>query len=238
MTFTEIRRTPTTHMSSMTSRSTDHALFYRFTCARPTHWNTCLPCMIPPLSRLHGTPVDPLMGTTAYQDRMGDEHPRSRDQRSDRPGISGFRPLDAVAVTEVDRTLADPQWRALFHTGFEKIDASSAVSSTSPMPCNPAERWFQVQPRYSGLLEPQRATQHCTVAVVQALAKPRLTLDEAYVFEVWPGLAQDRRGPGLYDSPGPCPQAGPRHRFYNPLRLVQADAGRDGIDLPNEYLHR
>lgn len=59
--------------------------------------------------------VTPLSGTTAYQDRMGDQHP---DLLAAGRIVQGYRVggrPDAEMVAAIDRDLADAAWRDLFH---------------------------------------------------------------------------------------------------------------------------
>ena len=88
------------------------------------------------------------------------------------------------------------------------------------------------------LLEPQRATQHCTVAVVQALAKPRLTLDEAYVFEYGLALLKTAAAQVIRFA-WPMPTGSSPSPILQPTTpCSSARRSEMASDLPNEYLHR
>ncbi|HNK15130.1 MAG TPA: hypothetical protein PLZ20_11220 [Nitrospira sp.] len=223
----------------MTSRSTDHALFYPFHLCSPD----TLEHLLALYDSLHfrdymALRLTPLMGTTAYQDRMGDEHPDLVTSGRIVQGYQVSGPLDAVAVTEVDRTLADPQWRVLFHTGFREdrrfqrglFDLTHAMHIGGTLVPGPAA--------LLRLLEPQRATQHCTVAVVQALAKPRLTLDEAYIFEYGLALLKTAAAQVYTIRLAHAHRLVPVTDSTTHYALFKRTLERDGIDLPNEYLHR
>ncbi len=131
--------------------------------------------------------LTPLMGTTAYHDRMGDDHPMLVTSGRLVQGYPVSGPLDETAVAAVDRALGDSRWRALFHDGlrddrrFQRglFDLTHAMRIGSSLVPGPAA--------LLRLLEPDRATAHYNVAIVQRLAKPALALDEAYDFEY--GLA-------------------------------------------------
>jgi hypothetical protein len=127
--------------------------------------------------------LTPMSGTTAYQDRMGQYHPELVATGQIVQGYSVSGPLDADAVSAVDRDLADKTWRAAFHDGlannrrFQRglFDLSHSVAvggSTVPGPA-----------ALLRLLEEKRMTQACSVKQVQALSSRQLTSDEGYVYE-------------------------------------------------------
>src|SRR5262245_56022056 len=63
--------------------------------------------------------LTPLSGTTAYQDRMGHYHPALVETGQIVQGYSVSGPLDADAVSAVDRDLMDKTWRNIFHDGLK-----------------------------------------------------------------------------------------------------------------------
>ncbi|MCS6318514.1 MAG: hypothetical protein H8K05_12230 [Nitrospira sp.] len=77
--------------------------------------------------------LTPMRGLTAYQDRMGDDHPLLVASGRLVQGYPVSGPLDDTAVAAIDRDLGDSRWRTLFHTGSATIGGFSAGSSTSPM---------------------------------------------------------------------------------------------------------
>ncbi|ODT44009.1 MAG: hypothetical protein ABS70_06575 [Nitrospira sp. SCN 59-13] len=179
--------------------------------------------------------LTPFMGTTAYQDRMGDEHPdlvRSGRIVQGHP-VSG--PLDDAAVGEIDRDFADPQWRQLFHAGLQEdrrfqrglFDLTHAMRIGSTLVPGPAA--------LLRLLEPQRATELCTVALVKQWARSSPTLEESYQFEY--GLALLKTAAAQVYTCRlarahrliPVTDSGTHHR------LLSHTIDREGIDLPNEY---
>jgi hypothetical protein len=62
--------------------------------------------------------LTPLMGTMAYQDRMGDEHPMLVTSGRLVQGYPVSGPLDETAAAAIDRDLSDSRWRTLFHDGL------------------------------------------------------------------------------------------------------------------------
>jgi len=134
--------------------------------------------------------LTPFMGTMAYQDRMGDDHPTL--VRSGRlvQGYDVSGPLDSAAAAAVDRDLADPRWRTLFHQAIrnDRRFQRGLFGLTHAMRIGPT-----VVPGPAALLrllEPERADQPFHVALIQSLSKPALTLDEGYRFEYGLALIQ------------------------------------------------
>src|SRR5215204_475370 len=60
--------------------------------------------------------LSPFAGTTAYSDRMGDTYPDLLAEGRLMQGYSVSGPLSPQSISAVDRDLADPIWRGLFHT--------------------------------------------------------------------------------------------------------------------------
>jgi hypothetical protein len=131
--------------------------------------------------------LTPLMGTMAYQDRMGDDHPALVETGRLVQGYPVSGPLDQAARDAVDRDLGDPRWRTLFHEALRNdrrfqrglFDLTHAMRIGQALVPGPAA--------LLRLLEMTRAERPCTVARVRSLARPSLTLEETYEFEY--GLA-------------------------------------------------
>ena len=165
-----------------------HALFYPFHLCSPLTLNT----LLARYRSIHfrdymALRLTPLMGTMAYQDRMGDDHPALVTSGRIVQGYPVSGSLDSAATTAVDRDLGDPQWRLLFHDGLRQdrrfqrglFDLTHAMRIGSALVPGPAA--------LLQLLEADRVESPCCVTLVQQLAKPTLTLEEAYRFEY--GLA-------------------------------------------------
>ncbi len=214
-----------------------HALFYPFhLCAPDT-----LQSLLAQYDSVHfrdymALRLTPFMGTTAYQDRMGDEHPDLVVSGRIVQGHPVSGPLDADAVAGIDRDCADPQWRHLFHTGltddrrFQRglFDLTHAMRIGSTLVPGPAA--------LLRLLEPQRATGSCTVALVQHLARSSADLEEAFQFEY--GLALLKTAAAqvytfrLAREHGLVPVTDSKTHHT----LLSRTMAREGLDLPNEYL--
>lgn len=99
----------------MTDRAPD-VLYYPFHLCHPQ----TLQQMLDSYGAVHfrdymALQLTPMAGTTAASDRMGDAYP---DLVAEGRLVQGHRvsgPLDAVSVQQVDRDLADREWRATFH---------------------------------------------------------------------------------------------------------------------------
>jgi len=221
----------------MTSLSTRHALYYPFhLCAPDT-----LQSLLAQYETVHfrdymALRLTPFMGTTAYQDRMGDEHPELVVSGRLVEGHPVSGPLDAEAMAGIDRDCADPQWRHLFHAGltddrrFQRglFDLTHAMRIGSALVPGPAA--------LLRLLEPQRATGSCTVTLVQQLARSSGELEQAYQFEY--GLALLKTAAAqvytfrLAREHGLVPVTDSKTHHT----LLSRTIVREGFDLPNEYV--
>ena len=144
--------------------------------------------------------LTPLMGTMAYQDRMGDDHANLVETGRLVQGHTVSGPLDQPARDAVDRDLGDPRWRTLFHQALQNdrrfqrglFDLTHAMRIGQSLVPGPAALLC--------LLEAQRAETSYTVASVQRLANPSVTLEETYEFEYVVGAAENLRRSGLHHS--------------------------------------
>lgn len=226
-------------MPLTTSLPLSNALFYPFhLCAPDT-----LERMLARFGAIHfrdymALRLTPFMGTTAYQDRMGDDHPALVISGRIVQGHQVSGPLDDAATAQVNRDLADSHWRTLFHRGLQEdrrfqrglFDLTHAMRIGSALVPGPAA--------LLQLLEPERAGTLCTVALVQQLAKPAVTLDEAYQFEYGLALLKTAaaqvytfrlaRAHGLI----PVTDSSTHHA------LLSRTMAREGINLSNEFVGR
>ncbi|MBA5874619.1 MAG: hypothetical protein GDA66_08730 [Nitrospira sp. CR1.2] len=182
--------------------------------------------------------LTPLMGTMAYQDRMGDDHPALVTEGRIVQGYQVSGPLDAAAIAEVDRDLADPSWRDSFHTALREdrrfqrglFDLTHAMHIGGMLVPGPAA--------LLRLLEPERATNHCTVAQVQALAKPGLSLEEAYRFEYGLALLKTAAAQVYTIRLAQTHKLIPVTDCHTHHSLLGRSVRRKCIDLPHEYLRQ
>lgn len=180
--------------------------------------------------------LTPLMGTTAYQDRMGDEHPMLVASGRLVQGYPVSGPLDETAVTAIDRDLNDSRWRTLFHHALSNdrrfqrglFDLTHAMRiGSSPVP-GPAA--------LLRLLEPERATAHYNVALVQRLAKPTQTPDEAYRFEYGLALLKTAAAQVYTIRLSRAHNLVPVTDSHTHHVLLSRTLVREGIGLPHEFL--
>ena len=223
----------------MTSPPTRNALFHPFHLCSPE----TLERLLSQYGSIHfrdymALRLTPLMGTTAYQDRMGDDHPALVTSGRIVQGYQVSGPLDAAAVAEVDRDLADPAWRALFHTGLREdrrfqrglFDLTHAMQIGGMLVPGPAA--------LLRLLEPERATTHCTVALVQALAKPGPTQDETYRFEYGLALLKTAAAQVHTIRLAQAHDLLPVTDSHTHHTLLSRRLTREHSNLPHEYLRR
>lgn len=180
--------------------------------------------------------LTPMMGLTAYQDRMGDEHPMLVTSGRLVQGYPVSGPLDETAVAAIDRDLSDSPWRTLFHEGlrtdrrfqrglFELTHAMRIGSSLVPGPAALLQ-----------LLEPDRATALYNVALVQRLAKPTLTLEEAYQFEYGLALLKTAAAQVYTLRLAHAHHLIPVTDSHTHHVLLSRTLVREGIDVPHEYV--
>jgi len=182
--------------------------------------------------------LTPMSGTTAYQDRMGQYHPEMIETGRIVQGYSVNGPLDADAVSAVDRDLSDTTWRSVFHDGLKNnrrfqrglFDLShSFIVGGSAVP-GPAA--------LLRLLEETHLAQTCSVGQAQALSRHRLALDESYVYEY--ALALVKTSAALVYTIRLCRQHTLEAVTDSEIHfhLLERTCLRDGISLQNKRIVR
>lgn len=223
----------------MTPLPLGNALFYPFhLCAPDT-----LEQMLARYGSIHfrdymALRLTPFMGTTAYQDRMGDDYPTLVTSGRIVQGHPVSGPLDEAATAQVNRDLVDSHWRALFHAGLQEdrrfqrglFDLTHAMRIGSALVPGPAA--------LLRLLEPERATGICSVALVQLLARPAVTLDEAYQFEYGLALMKTAAAQVYTIRLARAHELVPVTDSRTHHALLSQTMAREGIDLPNHYIDR
>ena len=180
--------------------------------------------------------LTPLMGTMAYQDRMGDDHPTlvAAGRLVQGHYVSG--PLDAAATAAVDRDLGDPHWRALFHEALRSdrrfqrglFDLTHSMHIGRTLVPGPAA--------LLRLLEPNRTDSPCTVALVQGLAQPTLALEEAYAFEYGLALLKTAAAQVYTIRLAQEQDLLPVTDSHSHFELFSHTLTREGLGLGNEYV--
>jgi len=182
--------------------------------------------------------LTPMSGTTAYQDRMGQYYPKLVETGRIVQGYSVSGPLDAGAVSAVDRDLADQAWRDIFHQslkndrrfqrGLFDLSHSFAVGgSTVPGPA-----------ALLRLLEDQRATRACSVELARTLSQARVAPEDGYAYEY--ALALVKTSAALVYTVRLCAQHGLDAVTDSDVhfRLLERTCSRDGISLENRFVRR
>lgn len=177
--------------------------------------------------------LTPLMGTMAYQDRMGDDHPTLVESGRLVQGYSVSGPLDPCARAAVDRDLGDPRWRALFHEALRnnRRFQRGLFELTHAMRIGPA--LVPGPAALLRLLEADRAESPCTVAMVQGLARPSLTLEEAYEFEYGLALLKTSAAQVYTIRLAEEQQLLPVTDSHSHYALLNQTLMREGLDLGN-----
>ena len=182
--------------------------------------------------------LTPFMGTTGFPDRMGDYYPDLLASGKIVQGYDDSGPLSPVMVTAVNRDLADPLWRSIFHEalrrdrGFQRGLVSFSQDSQGRM----------TAPTDSSLLmafqQPERAFAPYTVESLQAMSRRRLPEHENLAFEYGFGLT--KTSAALVYSVQLCHQLGlvavtdsPAHH-----QLLTRICLRDSVELSNICVKR
>lgn len=127
--------------------------------------------------------LTPMMGTTAFPDRMGDYHPDFLKAGRIAQGHSLSGALSPESVDSVNRDLADPQWRGLFqeslvhdHRFQRGLFANPKEGRIQPSDSLPEPEWLQFNEM--GWVESS-----FEVEIVRTLSRQRLQGEEAARFE-------------------------------------------------------
>ncbi len=214
-----------------------HALFYPFHLCAPR----TLEALLARYHSIHfrdymALRLTPFMGTMAYQDRMGDDHPELVTTGRLVQGYHVSGPLDQAAVADIDRDLGDVRWLALFHEAMQQdrrfqrglFDLTHAMRIGQALVPGPAA--------LLRLLEASRAEHPCAVVLVQGLARPTQTLEEAYEFEY--GLALLKTAAAQVYTIRLAKQHDllPVTDSHSHFALLGHTLAREGLDLANEYV--
>ena len=125
--------------------------------------------------------LTPMMGTTAFPDRMGDYHPERLEAGRIVQGYNLSGAMASETVSAVNQDLADHQWRSLFQKSllndrrFQRgLFADSQNTSTQSVEAAP--EWIQFH-------EKEWADESFDVEMVQSMSHHRLKGEEATRFE-------------------------------------------------------
>jgi hypothetical protein len=182
--------------------------------------------------------LTPLSGTTAYPDRMGDQHADLLEEGKIVQGYQVSGPLDDETTKAVDRDLTDAAWRGRFHSGLKDdrrfqrglFDLSHGVRIGGAMVPGPAALLSLID---DGLLR-----QSFTVRDIQALSGRRLSRDEGYLYEY--GLALLKTSAALRHTIRLCVQHGLAAVTDSEIhfQLMTLTCGTERLHLSNRWLPR
>ena len=177
-----------------------------------------------------------MAGTTAYQDRMGDSYPDLVETGRLVQGHRVSGPLDQAALDAVNRDLADPDWRTVFHEALSNdrrfqrglFDLTHSMRIGQSLVPGPAA--------LLRLLESSRALYPCAVTRIQRLAGQALTLEEAYEFEYGMALLKTSASQVHTIRLARAHDLLPVTDSHSHHTLLGHTLRRDNVDLGNAYI--
>ena len=127
--------------------------------------------------------LTPMMGTTAFPDRMGDYYPEDLKAGRIVQGhpCSGAMGLNTVAAVDCD--LADAQWRTIFQESMQKDPRFQRGLFSNPMEGRASSPEPPQKPEWEHYGDEDWATTLFDVAAVQVLSRQRIYCEELIRFE-------------------------------------------------------
>ena len=180
--------------------------------------------------------LTPLTGTTAYQDRMGDQFPDLVRAGRIVQGYHVSGPLTGEVAEAVDRDLSDATWRAMFHCAlgedrrFQRglFDVAHGMTIGRRLVPGPAALLT--------LLDTRWMAQTFTLEAVRRLSRLPGSSDESYAYEY--GLALVKTSAALHVTYRLALAHGLRpvtdSRSHHDL--FARSLAREGLDLEHELL--
>jgi hypothetical protein len=181
---------------SMNATTLPDALYYPFHLCHPG----TLELMLGRYATVHfrdymAIQLTPLTGTTAYQDRMGDQFPDFVRAGRIVQGYHVSGPLTGELAEAVDRDLSDFTWRTKFHQALSEdrrfqrglFDVAHSMLIGRRLVPGPAVLLT--------LLDARWPTQALTLEDVRRLSRSAASLEEAYAYEY--GLAMVKTSAAL-----------------------------------------
>jgi hypothetical protein len=182
--------------------------------------------------------ITSMSGTTAFMDRMGDQYPELVHAGRIVQGHPVSGPLDNDAIAAVNRDLADPIWRGLFHKALKDdrrfqrglFDFSHRMMiGGTPVP-GPSVLLH--------LVEDFRMQHPVTIQDLVRLSRSRLSLEEAYDYEY--ALALVKTSASLVYTT----RIGAQHVLEvvtdseSHFRLFERTLAREQLSLANRWIMR
>ncbi|MDH3503051.1 MAG: hypothetical protein OEM58_00810 [Nitrospirota bacterium] len=182
--------------------------------------------------------LTPLMGTTGFPDRMGDYYPNFLESGKIVQGYDDSGQLSPEIATAVNRDLADPLWRSIFHEALR----NDRGFQRGLVPFSQDSQGRMTVPTDSALLaafqQPKREFAPYTVETLQAMSRRRLPENEVLDFEYGFGLI--KTSAALVYSIRRCQQLGLAPVTDSPghHQLLARTCLRDGVVVSNVCVKR
>ncbi len=127
--------------------------------------------------------LTPMMGTTAFPDRMGDYHPNSLNASRIAQGYNVSGTMTHKTMTAVNRDLADLQWRNLFQKSILHDSRFQRGLFANPPEGTLKHTESDKDPEWLQFHSKNWATESLDVEAVQSLSRRRLHGGDATRFE-------------------------------------------------------
>ena len=182
--------------------------------------------------------LTPMMGTTAFSDRMGDYHPECLKAGRILQGYDLSGSIKPETVLAVNRDLTDGQWRHLFQEALLNNRRFQRGLFADPQDSKTQQGHTQHDPEWLQFCEMEWENTPFDVAMVQIMSRHRLQGKEATRFEY--GWALIKTAASLIYTIQLCHQlnlvAATDSASHH--RLLAQTCERDQIDLENSCVKR
>jgi hypothetical protein len=182
--------------------------------------------------------LTPMMGTTAFPDRMGDYHPELLKTGRIVQGYNLSGSMKPETVSAVNRDLADHQWRHLFQESLLNDRRFQRGLFADPQDSKTQQADVHYDPEWLQFGKMEWAGTPFQVETVQTLRRHRLQAEEAATFEY--GWALIKTATSLIYTIQLCHQLNLVAATDSPShhRLLTQTCKRDQIDLKNSCVKR
>jgi hypothetical protein len=182
--------------------------------------------------------LTPFMGTTGFPDRMGDYYPDLLESGRIVQGYDVSGRLSPEIATAVNRDVADPYWRSIFHEGLRNdrgfqrglVAFSQDSQGRSSVATDSAV--------LSAFQQPEREFAPYTVETLQAMSRRPLPENDNLDFEY--GFGVIKTSAALVYSIQLCHQLNLAAVTDSAAhhQLLARTCHRDSLNLPNVYVKR
>lgn len=182
--------------------------------------------------------LTPFMGTTGFPDRMGDYYPDLLASGRIVQGHDVSGRLSSEMAAAVNRDVADPHWRSLFHEGLRNDQSFQRGLVAFSQDSQGRSTVAADSAVLSALQQPERKFTPFTVETLQAMSRKPLPEKENRDFEYGFGLM--KTSAALVYSIRLCQQLGlvAVTDLASHHRLLTRTCLRESVDLPNMCVKR